>query len=637
MEGPDRTVALAGCPNVGKSLLFNRLTDAYVDVSNYPGTTVETPEGRLDDDLLVDTPGVYGISSFNEEERVAREMLLEAEVVINVVDATHLDRDLFLTLQLLDMGKPTVVALNMMDEARRDGIEIDLDELSERLGVPVVPTVALTGDGTDDLVEAIDDATAPDETAIDRWFEDLPDDVDDATRAEKTLLVEGDEPMIERFTETGVAADGGVTRSPSAGGLAQSSSDNGLAQSTSDAVREDVYGHRRTRVREIVDAVVTEPGEPSVLADRLGDLLLAPKTGTPIVLGLLGLIYFVIGDLVAQRLVDFLEVEVFGAYYVPVVEGAVTSTLPADGWLGVLRFLLVNDNLGLLTVTVQYILGVLLPLVVAFYLALGALEDSGVLPRIAVLTDRGLSRVGLNGRAIIPMIVGVGCVTMAIISTRMLGSRRERLIATALLGLAVPCSAQLGVIMGLLAGLGLVWWFGYVAVLLLVLGIAGVVLDQVMPGDGKGLVTELPRLRLPRPRNVIRKTANRARMFLREAVPLFGVTAIGVSALDYAGGLGAIERGLSPLASFAGLPDSFGTVLVLGLVRRDFAAAGMTDMALSTAQTFVGLVIITLFVPCILSMVMIVKEHDVETGVLMWVGSWIVAFTVGGALAVVLI
>lgn len=294
-----------------------------------------------------------------------------------------------------------------------------------------------------------------------------------------------------------------------------------------------------------------------------------------------------------------------------------------------------NENLGLLTITVQYIVGVLLPLIVAFYLVIGALEDSGALPRLAVLTDRGLSRMGLNGRAIVPMIVGVGCVTMAVITTRMVGSRRERLIATGLLGLAIPCSAQLGVIMGLLAGLGLVWWFGYLGVLLLVLGVAGVVLDRVLPGESEGLVTELPRMRIPRPANIARKTVNRTKMFFREAVPLFGATAIVVSLADYTGMLETIEAGLTPLTELVGMPADFAQVLILGLIRRDFAAAGMTDMALSAPQVFVGLVVITLFVPCILSMVMIGKERDLKAGTVMWLGSWIVAFTVGGILAVV--
>ncbi|MFB6110529.1 MAG: ferrous iron transport protein B [Halodesulfurarchaeum sp.] len=615
--GSGEAVALVGAPNVGKSVVFNALAEGHVDVSNYPGTTVETTLAEMGEDVLTDTPGVYGISSFDEEERITREIVLEADRVINVVDATHLDRDLFLTLQLLDMGIPTLVCLNMMDEADAAGIDIDPDALEAALGVPVVPTVAVEGEGIEEISSRLPEADAPDEPAIADHFEALPEDID-ADRRERTLLVEADEPTTRAVTN----------RSPSV-------ADGGTPAVVDPDRRDAVYEERRDRVEAVLDRVRTERDRDRTWGDRLGDLMLDPLTGTPIALGILGVIFYVIGVVVAQRLVGFLEGVLFAEYYNPFVNDLIAGLLPAAGWATPVEFLLVNDNLGLLTVTVQYMIGVLLPLIVAFYLVIGALEDSGLLPRLAVLTDRGLSRIGLNGRAIVPLIVGVGCVTMAVITTRMVGSRRERLIATGLLGLAIPCSAQLGVIMGLLAGLGLVWWFGYLAVLLAVLGTAGVVLDRVLPGDSEGLVTELPRMRVPRPTNVLRKTGNRTKMFFREAAPLFGATALVVSLADYTGLLGTVERALEPVTNFVGMPTEFAEVLILGLIRRDFAAAGMTDLALSAQQTFVGLVVITLFVPCILSMVMIGKERNLTAGMVMWLGSWIVAFSVGGLLAAV--
>lgn len=613
-------VGLIGAPNVGKSVVFNALANRTVNVSNYPGTTVETTLATGDGFSLTDTPGVYGISSFTEEERVTRDVLFDLDAVVNVVDATHLDRDLFLTLQLLDMGIPTVVALNMMDEARADDVDVDAATLEDELGVPVVPTVATDGEGLQEVESRLPEATAPAETPIAAWFDELPDDVE-TTTVEKTLLLEGDEATAERV----LSRDGTVV------------ADGGTAALGTDGLRDAIYSQRRSRVEDLVDSAVREAPTERSFRDTVDDLLLNPLTGTPIALAMMGLIYYIIGDLVAQRLVDFLEGDLFGAYYVPFVTEVVGSVVPATGVFEPLRYVLINDNLGLLTVTVQYLVGVLLPLVVAFYLALAVLEDSGFLPRFAVLTDRGMSRIGLNGRAVIPMIVGVGCVTMAVISTRMMGTERQRTIATALLGLSIPCSAQLGVILGLLAALGMGWWLAYLAVILLVFGIAGKALDAVLPGTGKGLVTELPRLRRPSLDSVLSKTWKRSKMFLTEAGPLFAGTAVVVSALDYTGRLETIEAGLSPLVSLLGLPASFAQVLILGLVRRDFAAAGMTDMALSAPQIFVGLVVITLFVPCILAMVMIVKERDLKSGILMWVGSWAVAFTVGGLLALVLL
>jgi ferrous iron transport protein B len=610
-----RTVALVGAPNVGKSVLFGALAEQYVDVSNYPGTTVETTAATTDSGTLIDTPGVYGISSFSEAERVTRAVVLDADAVINVVDATRLDRDLFVTLQLLDMGIPTVVALNMMDEAAADGVEIDVDALATAIGAPVVPTVAVTEKGVDDLSERLPDAMAPPSTPVADHYDALPDRIE-ATRAERTLLLEGDDPTARRVDA--LVADGGES----------------LAADLDR--REQLYAERRARVRSLVDDVVHATDAGRSVGDRVGGLLLRPLTGIPIALALVGAIFYLVGVVVAQTLVGYTEGVLFGRYYNPTVEAAVERLLPAADWAAPVEFLLINDVLGLLTIMPQYVVGVLVPLVAAFSLVIGTLEDAGVLPRLAVVLDRGLNRIGLNGRAVVPLVIGTGCVTMAVITTRTIESRRERLIATALLGLAVPCSAQIGVIMGLLAGLGLVWWAGYLLVLLVVLGAAGAVLDRTLPGDRDALVEQLPRLRVPRPHNVARKTRTRTAAFLREAGPLFAGTALAVSALEYVGALDVIVDALRPVTAALGLPASFGRVLVLGLIRRDFAAAGMTDLALSASETFVGLVVVTLFVPCILTMATILEERDVRSALLMWLGSWVVAFGVGGGVAALL-
>lgn len=610
-----RTVALVGAPNVGKSVLFGALAEQYVDVSNYPGTTVETTAATTDSGTLIDTPGVYGISSFSEAERVTRAVVLDADAVINVVDATRLDRDLFVTLQLLDMGIPTVVALNMMDEAAADGVDIDVDALATAIGAPVVPTVAVTEKGVDDLSERLPDAMAPPSTPVADHYDALPDRIE-ATRAERTLLLEGDDPTARRVDA--LVADGGES----------------LAADLDR--REQLYAERRARVRSLVDDVVHATDAGRSVGDRVGDLLLRPLTGIPIALALVGAIFYLVGVVVAQTLVGYTEGVLFGRYYNPTVEAAVERLLPAADWAAPVEFLLINDVLGLLTIMPQYVVGVLVPLVAAFSLVIGTLEDAGVLPRLAVVLDRGLNRIGLNGRAVVPLVIGTGCVTMAVITTRTIESRRERLIATALLGLAVPCSAQIGVIMGLLAGLGLVWWAGYLLVLLVVLGAAGAVLDRTLPGDRDALVEQLPRLRVPRPHNVARKTRTRTAAFLREAGPLFAGTALAVSALEYVGVLDVIVDALRPVTAALGLPASFGRVLVLGLIRRDFAAAGMTDLALSASETFVGLVVVTLFVPCILTMATILEERDVRSALLMWLGSWVVAFGVGGGVAALL-
>ncbi|MEZ3117998.1 ferrous iron transport protein B [Halobaculum sp. MBLA0147] len=612
VEAASTTVALVGCPNVGKSVVFSELATAYADVSNYAGTTIETTTAATDDYRLIDTPGVHGISSFNEEERITREVALSTDIVINVVDATQLNRDLFLTLQLLDMGIPTVVALNLFDEAEADGIDIDVAALETRLGVPVVPTVAITGAGIEDLRERIPEAAAPESTPIERYESKLPDDVA-ASRAKRVLLLEGDEQTAQDVQQELSVRGGG----------------------SSAAMRETVYRHRRDRVESLVKDVCQTTTGDRRLAEIIDRLLVRPATGTPIAVGLLVAIFYVIGVGVAQTFVGFTE-SIFTQYYIPNVTTTVKTLVPQTTWGEPTRFILINEELGLVTTTVQYVVGVLLPLVASFYLVIGALEDSGVLPRLAVLADRGLGRVGLNGRAVVPLIIGVGCVTMAVVTTRMVGSRRDRIIATALLGLGVPCSAQIGVIVGLLAGLGLQWWAAYLLILLTVLGVVGMFLDRVLPGEREPLLTELPPVRVPQPRNIVRKTAHRTRRFLLEAGRLFGATAVVVSGGTYLGALDMIVDGFQPLTSVLGLPREFGRILVVGLIRRDFAAAGMTDLALSNTQTFVGLLVITLFVPCILSMGMILEERGWKTALTTWVGSWVVAFGVGSIVAAVL-
>jgi len=622
----DRVVGLVGAPNVGKSVVFNFLANETVTVSNYPGTTVTTTLAAADGFALTDTPGVYGISSFTEEERVTRSIIFDIDAAVNVVDATHLERDLFLTLQLLDMGIPTVVALNMMDEARADGLAIDPDVLEARLGVPVVPTVATEGEGLGRLADRIEEASAPSRSPLGQWYDQLPTGLE-ATRAERTLLVEGDEPTAERVHDRLAAADGESAAVTPDGGS------SGLAP---DGLRDEIYAHRRSRVERLVSSVLTHSPTSETLADRFDALLLNPLTGIPFVLGMLVAVYWIIGDLVAQKLVNVTEVDLIAHHWVPFVHAELGGLLPHGPVFDAVRYVLLNGTLGLLTADVRFLFGVLLPLIVSFNVLMSLAEDSGILPRFAVLTDRGMSRIGLNGRAIIPMIIGLGCVTMAIISTRMVGSRRERLIATALLGLAVPCSAQLGVILGLISSLGPIWWVAYVGVILLVFGLAGLALDRVLPGEGQGLVTELPRLRVPRLENVAQKTRAKTRMFLSESIPMIGGGSLVLSLFTYTGGMGVAERTFAPVMGLLDLPPSFGHVLLMGIIRRDFAAAGMTDLALSHAQLFIGLVVITLFVPCILSMAMLGKEHDVKSGLLMWAGSWVTAFVVGGILAAVI-
>ncbi len=594
-----RTAVLVGNPNVGKSVFFGALTGTYVDVSNFPGTTVEIMRGRHGDLDVVDTPGVYGVSSFNDEERVARDVILGADVIVNVVDAVHLERDLFLTLQLADMGLPMVVALNMADEARKQGVAVDRDLLEHLVGVPVIETVAVKGRGIAEVSERLAEAR-PGMADPDLEAELLPVAAAIGSRAEAVLVLEGDEEVAER---AGVEAG---------------------------ADRERLYQRRRARVNDIAGHVVRASREDMGLAGHLSYLMLHPVTGLPLLAGLLYLIYQLLGVFVAGTVVGVTEETLMQGYWEPFVRGIVGSFSAAGSALNTI----LAGEFGVLTMTITYLLGVILPLVVGFYLLMAVLEDTGYLPRIAALADRALSTLGLNGRAVIPLILGLGCVTMGTLTTRVLGSKRERFIATALMAIAVPCSAQIAVISALMVRAGGWYALAYFAVLLAIFVGLGTALNKVTPGTSTDLLIDLPPLRLPRIGNVLRKTGMKVWHFMKEVTLFFVAGAALISTLQITGALEQIQRATAPLVvGWLGLPAEAATAFVMGFVRRDFGAAGFFTMDLTSPQLLVAMVTITLFVPCVASVMVILKERGWRYLGGLLAGSLGIAFGVGGVLA----
>lgn len=594
-----KKIVLAGNPNVGKSVFFNAFTGMYVDVSNYPGTTLEISYGIYGKDVVIDTPGVYGISSFNDEERIARDIILSADVVVNIVDAVHLERDLFLTQQIIDTGVPVVIGLNMMDECERQGIRIDVDLLSDLLGVPVVPTVAVTKSGFQTLQQSVETARKGN---IDHNLQKLLNSMHDrvAAQGEALLILEGDPIVAQR---------------------------HGIEPDTH---REEIYMQRRNRVNDIVGHVVKEISDKATFATKLGRWMVRPSTGIPILAVALYLMYKIIGQFVAGDVVGITEETIMQGMYEPAVRGLVGKFVTESSILGQILI----GEFGLLTMTVTYIFGLLLPLVAAFYLVLSTFEDSGYLPRIATLTDRMLTRLGLNGRAIIPIILGFGCVTMATITTRMLGSERERKIAIVLLAMCIPCSAQLGVVIALLSKLPLSYVVLYVFAIFSLLAFVGTMLNQVMPGKSTDLLIDLPPLRLPRLENIMKKTVTKSYAFIKEATPLFAAGALLISVSKVTGLLTFLQNILAPVTvNWLNMPRETATAFIMGFVRRDFGAAGLSSMNLTDIQTLVGLVTITIFVPCIASALILFKERGRNESILVWVGVLLTAFVVGGILA----
>lgn len=598
-----KTIVLAGNPNVGKSVFFNYLTGLYVDVSNFPGTTVDLSHGMFNKDVVIDTPGVYGVSSFNDEERVARDVILYGDIVLNVVDALHLERDLFLTLQIIDMGKPVIVALNMMDDVDKNGIKLDIKKLSQLLGVPVIPTVAIKGKGLEEVKANIYKARIGETNP--RIYDLLKGYLKDVKfQSEALMLAEDDKEIEEKLKLSGSGK------------------------------REEIYTIRRESVDKIISGIIVTEGKGNSFRQRLGYYMLNPWTGIPILILVLFVMYKVIGEFVAGNVVGFTEGYIMSGKFEPFIRGIIGSIFNGN----TLLYRVLAGEYGILTLTPTYVIGLLMPLVIAFYFFMSLMEDSGYLPRVAALTDRVLTFFGLNGRAIIPLILGFGCVTMATITTRLLGTRREKIIATALLGLTIPCSAQLGVITGMISPLGAKYLTIYLVTILLVFVITGTLLNKFLPGKSSDLFIDLPPIRMPVVTNVLKKTWSKTWMFIKEATPLFALGALIITILNETGILVAVQNFVAPITvNFLKLPKGAATAFIMGIIRRDFGAAGLTGLALSPAQTVVSLVVITLFVPCIASIMVMFKERSKMEALTIWLGSFILAFLVGGLLAFLII
>lgn len=594
-------LALAGNPNVGKSVVFQALTGLYAEVSNYPGTTVDITSGRFGSYHVIDTPGVFSLADGNDEERVARDALLDCDCILNILDATHLKRDLFLTLQLLALGKPMLLAVNLMDQAEKSGIRLDLPALSRILGVKIIPIAAAKGIGLDLLKEslpALSRCTSPDS--------------DQDCGSNRSCISDANDP----------------NRSPN-------TNDQGGSPRIADT--EEAYTRLREEADRLAAQVVRIRSRKPTCSDKLGHALLNPLTGIPCFAALLCLLFFFIGRFLSSTVVDFTEGYLMGDCYYHFIFGLIARFLPPDSFLG---NLLIGEY-GLLTMVPTYLFGLLLPLLIGFYFSLALLEDSGLLPRIAVLCDRFFMKFGLNGKAVIPLLLGFGCVTMALVTTRILGTKRERLIASVLLCIAVPCSAQFSVIMVIAGTLPPFYLFCYTAVILSLFFLLGSLLNRFLPGTGSDLFLALPPLRLPGLKNGLQKTAMKSKHFLRDAGPMFLIGSLLISTLFYTDGFVTLRELLLPLTEgLLGLPGETATLFLMSIIKRDLGAAYLHSMAsqglLSFPQMTVALTVMTLFVPCFASLAILFKERGAAAACAIWLGSLAAAFGAGGLMTLLL-
>ncbi len=628
------TILLVGNPNVGKSVIFGALTKRYVTVSNYPGTTVEVTEGSLPDgQKVIDTPGTNSLTSASDDERVTAMVLFnhldDVGAVVQVADAKNLRRALLLTLQISELEVPLLLNLNMLDEAQTHGVNINQKLLSERLGIDVTSTVATDGVGIPELTDALPHARIPHwrmiydpavEEAITTVSEWLPEG-SQHRRGLALRLLTGDEKLASGFS-----LNGSLT-------AIQTS----LSQTYGRPIRTIIINQQMQAAQALMNEVLTlTPPKDNSFRRRLAHYMIHPFWGWPILLMILWLVYKFVGEFGAGTLVGFMEDTVFGQLINPLATRIVDGLIP----IPLVHDLLVG-NYGVITMALSYGLALILPIVATFFLAFSVLEDSGYLPRLAIMFNRTFSMMGLNGKAVLPMVLGLGCDTMATLSTRILETRKERILVTLLLALGVPCSAQLGVVLGMVGYLsttGLLLWGGVVVGTMLVVGF---IASKLLPGERSDFILELPPLRLPRVDNIAIKTLARIEWYLKEVLPLFIVGTLLLFALDKTGALVVAEQVASPLVvGLLGLPKAATGAFLIGFLRRDYGAAGLFAMALAgqlnSQQMIVSLIVITLFIPCIANVLMIIKEYGgrVATGVALTV--FPLAFFVGAVVNVAL-
>jgi len=638
----EKKIILVGNPNVGKSVVFNTMTGSYTTVSNYPGTSVEVSRGQCEiageHYQVLDTPGMYSLLPITEEERVARRILLEESphVVLHVIDARNLERMLPMTLQLIEAGLPVILLINIMDEAERVGMHVDIALLQEKLQIPVLGgAMGRAKRGLRELRDAIRDFKVSKATF--NYATDLEKDIHGISK-----LMQGDYTLNRRsLTLMLLQRDEEIAERVKA-------REGDCYESVEKAVNDTIFDRRvdlhlrisleRKRVcKGLLDGVITQKdGNQQTFADHVSNWTMNPWTGVPLLLIVLYLgLYQFVGGFGAGTVVDFLEGTIFEEFLNPWVIGLCEKYIP---WYW-LNELLVGEY-GLFTLGVRYAVAIILPIVGTFFVAFAVIEDSGYFPRLAMLVDRVFKKIGLNGRAVIPMVLGFGCDTMATVVTRTLESTRERIIATLLLALAIPCSAQMGVILGLLSGVPgalMAWMVSMVGVFLLV----GFLAAQIVPGERPMFYMEIPPMRLPQIQNVLVKTLTRMQWYFMEIFPLFMIASILLWAGKLTGAMAWLVDALNPVMRMLGLPMEASAAFILGFFRRDFGAAGLYDLQteglLDPVQLTVAAVTLTLFVPCVAQFLVMQKERGWKTSLMIFFIVTSLAFGVGWSLNRVLV
>jgi ferrous iron transport protein B len=632
-----KRVLLIGLPNVGKSTIFSRLTNNKVNISNHPGTVVETKRGDLKVEgqvvELIDVPGVYNLFANADNEKVARDILINEtpDVVIQVSDTKNLKRSLVLTSLLAEFHIPLVFVLNMVDEAAQKGIKVKRHKLEDMLGTAVIETVASEGVGIASVISALGKALEP------SYPSRLPTIFADAVRALAGLMADRTYPewtkralalfslADEKETSRWARSRSGINDNEDALRIIEAANSSfyrtfdPIIFKANDLWAEALYS----------ESVYFTPVTSTPLLDRVGDLALTPVAGSLILFTLLAALYFIVGKFAAGFLVDFLVKDFFGGTVGPYLTNVV-AMIPSS----FVREIIVGEY-GLYTMALIPAFGLVLPVIVVFFFTFGFVEDSGYISRLSILLNRLFRRIGLNGKAVLPMVLGFSCVTMDTISTRVLDSKKERFIAIFLLSLGIPCSAKLSLILVILAQVSLAAFLVVFGVVFGLTLFSGFVLSKLMHAEASNFIMEIPPIRIPSLRNVITKTSYRSLMFLREALPLFIISALGLFFVEKLGLLVYVENLAAPVVKgMLGLPPQFAESLIMGFIRGEAGIAVLKKMVdagvMDHLQLVVAMIVTILFIPCVTNFMLIIKEQGSKKAFAIIVSVTICAVMAGG-------
>ncbi len=607
-------IALAGNPNVGKSIIFSKLTGVGVISANYPGTTIEYAEGRAKfmglTVTVIDLPGTYSLAGNTDDERVATKLLFERkpETVIAVLDATRLERNLVFLFELIESGYNVVAALNMYDIVRKSKLAVDVERLERILMLPAIPTVATKGEGIDSLLYTSMQLrhksrfTVRYDSHIEGMIKKLEgqlkeDDWEYPVRAVAIRLLTNDANVVARASAETMA-------------LADRLREEFKRTHDEDIVvhiQRDRFGEAGRIAKEVLAERATGRKDKSIAAD----ITLRPATGIPILIGVLALVFVVlvfVGSAIEGVLVAAYA-ETGRPFFEDLASGANNDI--ASG--------VVNG----ISLSIEAMLALVIPYILVFYIMLSILEDTGYLVRVVSLLDGIMHRLGLHGRAVIPMVVGFGCNVPAILATRAMGSRRERLILAVLITIAVPCSAQTAIIIGSVGNYaGPAWALLIYLILMAILVVLGFVMHKTIKFEPTGMCLEIPDMRWPSAKQTAIKTYVRIKEFLLIAFPLLLGGSVVLETLMVVGFLQQLIDPAEPfMMAVLGLPALTVVALVFGILRKEMALqmlmvlSGETNLALflSNEQMFVFALVMAIFMPCLAAFAVLLKEFGLKS------------------------